>query len=416
MENILKKTDNPIDEEWIKSITEHDQEYKRVRDRLIILKTFNQFPECPIPVYQDENKALEILKSDLKTLEESINLLEPHYINLDSDLLSVKYINGNPMIIQAKEINQTAIEHFYTLKFIDSGIKDERFFLEQEKKGIESFNADIIGEFPVLQYWICFLKQKNKKIDTEIDTYDLLSSPFIKYIIQSKLKRKASMDVDDFIDGLNKDYNLWLEKLSLRDEDLKKKSINHARSNFKELLKAIEYENDIHFKDRKKKTVIDLYDKTTIENLINIEELKLIETKDVSKTFDFDKELAQISESDNQFWKGLPMIKVVEHFKIMTESKNKNKEPYLTQQQFISFLKRGFLCDTNQPIQKINCSAGEKGLIINRFYSLYSLAVSQYSHVSKKESFIKLFVNCFDNWDEQTVRPFFKPNKTKEKW
>lgn len=149
---------------------------------------------------------------------------------------------------------------------------------------------------------------------------------------------------------------------------------------------------------------------------LKIEPLPPIETKAESKTFDFEKELSHIINSENKFWKGLPMKNVVEHFKILTEKKNKNNEPYLTQQQFVSFLKKGFLNDSNQSIQKINCSAGEKGLIINRFYGLYNLAVSQYSHISKKETFIKLFVNCFDNWDEQTVKPFFKPNKTKEKW
>ena len=96
--------------------------------------------------------------------------------------------------------------------------------------------------------------------------------------------------------------------------------------------------------------------------------------------------------------------------------KNKRGELYMTQKQFISFIKRGFLNDLDQPIQKINCVRGDKGLIIKRFYEFYSFAVSQYSYIDKKQNFIALFIKCFDNWDPKSIEPFFKPNKTKRMW
>lgn len=156
------------------------------------------------------------------------------------------------------------------------------------------------------------------------------------------------------------------------------------------------------------------------QNICNNNELSLYDSftplliDNISKA-DYDSMLANIKNQENQFWKGLPMDVVVNHFKILTERNSKNGKTFLTLGQFISFLRRGFLNDTNQPKQKINCSTSEKGFVIKRFYEFFVLAAAQYSHPNRKEKFINLFTMCFDNWDESTVKPFFK-NKTKEKW
>lgn len=151
----------------------------------------------------------------------------------------------------------------------------------------------------------------------------------------------------------------------------------------------------------------------SVEHLLVHEHQKIDITKEKPS---FESIINEIENSENRFWKGLPMKKVVEHFKVMTTRKNNNKDSYLTEEQFISFLKKGFLNDTNQLKQKINCSTGDKGFVILRFYELYDLAVSQYAHPRPKKPFINLFLDCFDNWGESTVESFFKPNKTKEKW
>lgn len=130
---------------------------------------------------------------------------------------------------------------------------------------------------------------------------------------------------------------------------------------------------------------------------------------------DLNIELAEIKNMENLFWKGLPMEAVVKHFEVMTILKNKNGNVFLKSEQLVSFLKRGFLNDITQPKQKINCSTSEKGFVIKRFYELYVLAASQYGHPNRKAKFIKLFNDCFDNWEESTVDYFFK-NKTKETW
>lgn len=150
-------------------------------------------------------------------------------------------------------------------------------------------------------------------------------------------------------------------------------------------------------------------DKEVLFNESEIKEnkIKILDNGDI---------LSSIAVAENKFWKGLPMDVVVNHFMIMTTRKNKNNLPFLTKEQLVSFLKKGFLNDEKQSIQKISCGSAEKGFAISRFYGLFELAVSQYAHPNKKRKFISMFMNCFDNWELSTVEAYFKPNKTNEKW
>jgi hypothetical protein len=60
---------------------------------------------------------------------------------------------------------------------------------------------------------------------------------------------------------------------------------------------------------------------------------------------DFDKILSEIKNCDNLFWKGLPMDQVVKHFEVLTIKKNKKGNLFLSPEQLVSFLKKGFLND-----------------------------------------------------------------------
>jgi hypothetical protein len=126
--------------------------------------------------------------------------------------------------------------------------------------------------------------------------------------------------------------------------------------------------------------------------------------------------IEDIINAENKFWKGLPMGKVVEHFEVLTKRNSKNGHPFLTNKQLISFYMRGFLKDTSQPTQKINCANGEKGFVIKLFYNFFELAVTNYGHPQQKKNFIYLFTDCFSNWPQNTVEAYFKPNKTKQQW
>ncbi|HVB02976.1 MAG TPA: hypothetical protein VNE41_04570 [Chitinophagaceae bacterium] len=146
----------------------------------------------------------------------------------------------------------------------------------------------------------------------------------------------------------------------------------------------------------------------------NLPKLDSIETE--GENPDLQQMISEIKIAENRFWKALPMEIVVTHFEVFTKRKSKNGNLFLTTEQFIHFLKMGFLNETNQPKQRINCSKGEKGFIIARFYQLFDLAASKYGYPGKKEGFIELFMNCFDNWERISIKMFFKPNKTKGKW
>jgi hypothetical protein len=130
----------------------------------------------------------------------------------------------------------------------------------------------------------------------------------------------------------------------------------------------------------------------------------------------FKQVLTEISKEENKFNKSLPMGEVVKHFRVLTERKSKNGKPFLTPEQLISFLQKGFLGKQELPKQKINYANTEKGLVILRFYELFLLAVTNYGEKNSKSKYINLVLNCFDNWDKKSIEAFFKPNRIMQKW
>jgi len=150
-------------------------------------------------------------------------------------------------------------------------------------------------------------------------------------------------------------------------------------------------------------------------------EIKLLKNalskfKSIQKRKPIINSLDDIRRSENQLYKRLPMEVVVNHFQTFTVRKSRNGQPFLTPEQLIAFLKRGFLNDLNQKKQKINLTSGEKGFVIKRFYELYDLTVSKYGELNKKAKYISLISENFDNWEENTISSFFRPNKTKNMW
>ena len=128
------------------------------------------------------------------------------------------------------------------------------------------------------------------------------------------------------------------------------------------------------------------------------------------------KSFAEIKQAENKFMKGMPMEKVIDHFKVMTEKKSKNNIPYLDNEKLISFLQRAFLNDTKIPKQRFNLANGEKGFVIKRFYDFFDYAVTQYNELNNKKKYIELLSDNFDNWEYKSIVSFFKPNKTRKKW
>ena len=144
------------------------------------------------------------------------------------------------------------------------------------------------------------------------------------------------------------------------------------------------------------------------------QEIKIQAKRKSTSDLDIKRELHEIMNSENKFWRGLPMEFVINHFSVFTTSKSTNKNVFLTNEQFISFLRRGFLNDLTQPVQKINCAIGEKGKIIKTFYKFYELATVQYECTYTKEIHIHLFTDCFNNWTPESIKEFFVPNRVRK--
>ncbi|MBL0102601.1 MAG: hypothetical protein IPP51_01790 [Bacteroidetes bacterium] len=122
--------------------------------------------------------------------------------------------------------------------------------------------------------------------------------------------------------------------------------------------------------------------------------------------------LQEIKAMENQFRKGIPMEVVIEHFKILTEKNSRNGKPFLTTEQLIHFLQRGFLKDKSAPKPKVNLSNTEKGFFISRFYTFYELAVTQYSDPNKKRTISALYQKTLAI-DGAKIRSFTTSNRTR---
>jgi hypothetical protein len=159
------------------------------------------------------------------------------------------------------------------------------------------------------------------------------------------------------------------------------------------------------------------FDKCDLENE-PISNDVAIDIKPILKPqFDFEKELNYLKNAENKFDKSLPMSQVIEHFKVFTTIDSNNGSKFLTEKQFISFIKKGFLNDNSQPKQSFNYTNGEKGFIIKRFYEFFfDVAVSKHNVHNRKKPFIDLVEICFEGMEYKKVESLFKSNKTLRTW
>ena len=117
----------------------------------------------------------------------------------------------------------------------------------------------------------------------------------------------------------------------------------------------------------------------------------------------------------NHFCQSMPLNKAREHFKVFTEKNSKNKKPFLTVEQFNSFIDRAFNGKIDVPKQKFNqIPKGEKLLIQAVFYEFYNTYCFEYFNTMQcQEKFIKLLTDNFDGWDYKNVKENFNPKAKK---
>lgn len=319
----------------------------------------------------DVNEMLNAIDIHIENVERAIDLNE-------TDGQSKVIENQDPDFERAK---QALLQEWVLLK--DKTV-DEITDEEAARLMLWTENIDI-AQFLISSDSTKKLFKASPKL--EIEMFQLPIEHFSKWYKDAT--EKVDFQKDEFIDSLVHIYTLCINAECFSAEaDLVRLS---------------------HLKDYRKCI-------TAIERLRPVKNLQKELAEPRTPEADGGNQLKAIAAAENKFWKGLPMAEVVKHFEVMTTRKNKTGTTYLTTEQLVSFLNKGFLLDQTQPRQKINCTNGEKGFVISRFYGLFDLAAAQYGFPSRKQKFIDLFLDCFDNWQPNTIATFFKPNKVKEKW
>ncbi|HQN92677.1 MAG TPA: hypothetical protein PLQ09_01040 [Prolixibacteraceae bacterium] len=151
-----------------------------------------------------------------------------------------------------------------------------------------------------------------------------------------------------------------------------------------------------------------------IENYFNQNSTKFeIFKPTINSCFNFKKEIEQIKGNEfKNFTKDLNGV-IISILQELTVKTSVNGRPFLTEEQFVIFLKRAFLDMKNLSIQHFNSHNRDKGHIISIFHKLFTVLVKKYSYTRKREPFIKIITENFDNWDYKTVKLYMKPNAVK---
>ena len=133
----------------------------------------------------------------------------------------------------------------------------------------------------------------------------------------------------------------------------------------------------------------------------------------------FEQRLEGIKNANNTFLPNMPMSAVIEHFSVFYKKKNtKTDLPYLTEDQFINFLERAFLGNTNIAKQAITFTNGEKGFVISRFFDFYNVAVTNHrENGTNKDKYKSFIIDNFSNWNNITeIESSFRANISKNEW
>jgi len=258
-----------------------------------------------------------------------------------------------------------------------------------------------------------------------------MNSKFLITLKHIGYKRDAFPNAPEQLENTFFDLQRTINEYALKNDiALKHFVIYNLRQISKEKEHILEWHKQLSSKDRKilntlPYTEVLEYDKDMeyYSGILTLIDTAISELRKYLKVFSPDVlipksekqgKLSAILKSENNFIKGMGMDVVIKHFESLITDRNKANRHYLTEGQFVSFLKRGFLNDETQPKQSIDYMPGEKGRIIGLFYDFFVLARNTYYYPNKKTPFIELLTDCFEGWEAKSIEYFFKPNKVKE--
>lgn len=110
----------------------------------------------------------------------------------------------------------------------------------------------------------------------------------------------------------------------------------------------------------------------------------------------------------NKFNKNMPLAIPIDHFKVLFESKNKNGAPFLSESDFVKFIRSAFLGEPLKEKIKLKFGSGSKGQIISLFHRFYSIGGQYEKSLHVRDRYIHLLTDNFEGWNFEQVKQNFK--------
>lgn len=110
----------------------------------------------------------------------------------------------------------------------------------------------------------------------------------------------------------------------------------------------------------------------------------------------------------NQFNSSMPITVPINHFKILFESTNEKKKPYIFQEDFNKFIHRAFLGSQSTGKIKMRIPSGGRGGVVKLFYEFYVIGKQYENNFQVRDKYIRLLTDYFEGWDFEHVKKNFK--------
>lgn len=115
----------------------------------------------------------------------------------------------------------------------------------------------------------------------------------------------------------------------------------------------------------------------------------------------------------------IPIDVTIKHFKVLKcKNERNNGKKWLTEDDFNKFIMKAFKGGKGLEKLTLNVGKGEKGLIVDRFHSYYTLAVNHYNENSRNSDlYIRYLTDNFTNYTfEEVCTNFRAKNNSNNGW
>jgi len=261
---------------------------------------------------------------------------------------------------------------------------------------------------------------KKMKIENQKEYLKAISNFEDKYISDFNVAKDDAVNLELFYTNIFNSYNGRMNTLQNNYPINAVKFFiqewifnNNSKSNFKSEFEIIELfckKNKCDFE----KLALAMAELAAIQKVFK----RVIQEKE--KQFELNEGTTEkIENEENIFCKSMPLEVPIKHFKVLTERKSKNGKPFLSTDQFNSFIDKAFKGKQNLKKERFNLANREKLFIVKRFYQFYLLATNTeqgYENtLQSKPKYIKLLSDNFTNWNYESLKHNFG-NKVKPEW